>query len=70
MFIDVVRDTCISVHVEDMLAVGPRDATGQLLQELAKDMDMRWGMVTEKRQEFLGRSLSRTGGFIFGAAEY
>ena len=64
------RDICISVHVGDMLAAGPKDATRQLLQELAKDMEMRWGMVTETRQEFLGRSLSRaTGWFNFGVAE-
>ena len=53
-----------------MLAVSPKDATRQLLQKLAKDMDMRWRMVTEKRQEFLGRPLSRTTtGYLFGVAD-
>ena len=70
LFIDVVRDICTRVHVDDMLAVAPKDATRQLLQELAKDMEMRWDMVAEKRQEFMGRSLSRTTkGFILGLAE-
>ena len=36
----------------------------------AKDMEMRQGIVTEKRQALPGRSLSRTtSGFIFGVAE-
>ena len=39
-----------------MLAVGPSELTKNLLQELAKDMAMRWGVVTDKPQEFLGRS--------------
>ena len=43
-----------------MLAVGPSELTKNLLQELAKDMAMRWGTVTAKPQEFLGRSLCRT----------
>ena len=30
------------------------------MQELAKDMAMRWGMVTDQPQEFLGRSLCWT----------
>ena len=43
-----------------MLAVGPSELTKNLLQDLAKDMTMRWGMVTDKPQEFLGRSFCRT----------
>ena len=43
-----------------MLAMGHSDATKLLRQELAKDMAMRWGTVTEKPQEFLGRLLSKT----------
>ena len=35
------------------LAVGPSELTKNLLQELSKDMTMRWGMVTDKAQEFL-----------------
>ena len=46
-------DICIGVHVDDMLAVGPCEVTKNLLQELAKHMAMRWGMVTDKPQEFL-----------------
>ena len=53
-------DTCIGVHVDDMLAVGPSELTKNLLQEISKDMTMRWGMVTDIPQEFLGRSLCRT----------
>ena len=53
-------DICIGVHVDDMLAVGPSELTNNLLQELSKDMPLRWGMVTDKPQEFLGRSLCRT----------
>ena len=51
---------CIGVHVDDMLAVGPSELTKNLLQELAKDITMRWGLVTDKPREFLGRSLCRT----------
>ena len=49
-------DICIGVHVDDMLAVGPSELTKTLLQELAKDMPMRWRMMTDKPQEFLGSS--------------
>ena len=39
-----------------------------LLQELSKDMTMRWGM-DDKPQEFLGRSLCRTPqGYTFGVS--
>ena len=52
-----------------MLAVGPCEVTKNLLQELAKDMAMRWGLVTEKPQEFLGRSLCWTPqGHTFGVS--
>ena len=60
LFVNTELDTCIGVHVDDMLAVGPGVVTKNLLQELTKDMAMRWGMVTDKAQEFLGRSLSWT----------
>ena len=53
-------DICIGVLVDDMLAVGPSELTKNLLQELSKDMTMRWCMVTDKPPEFLGRSLCRT----------
>ena len=50
-----------------MLAVGPNELTKNLFQELSKDMTMRWGMVTDKPQEFLGLSLCRTPqGYTFG----
>ena len=49
-------DICIGMHVDDMLAVGPSELTKNLLQELLKVMTKRWGMVTDKLQEFLGRS--------------
>ena len=62
-------DICISVHVDDMPAVGPSELTKNLLQELSKYMTMRWGMVTDKPQEFLGRSLCRTlQGYTFGVS--
>ena len=35
------------MRADDMLAVGSEDTTRQLLLELAKDRDMRWGMETE-----------------------
>ena len=38
-------------------AVGPSELKKHLLQELAKDMAMRWGMGTDKPQEVPGRSL-------------
>ena len=45
------------------------ELTKNLLQELSKDMTMRWGMVTDKPQEFLGRSLGRTPqGYTFGVS--
>ena len=59
-FVQDERDPCV-------LAVGPSELTKNLLQELSKDMTMRWGMVTDKPQEFLGRSLCRTPqGYTFG----
>ena len=62
-------DICIGAHVDHMLAVGPIDLTKNLLQELSKDMTKRWGMVTDKPQEFLGRSLYRTPqGYTFGVS--
>ena len=62
-------DICIGVHVDDMLAAGPSELTKNLLQAIAKDMAMRWGMVTDKPQEFLGRSLFRTPqGYTFGSS--
>ena len=60
LFANTQLDICIGVHVDDMLAVGPGDLTKNVLQELSKNMTMRWGMVTDKHQEFLGRSLCRT----------
>ena len=38
----------------------PSESTKNLMQELAKDMAMRWSMVTDSPQEFLGRSLCQT----------
>ena len=69
LFVNTELDTCIGVHVDDTLAVGPSEMTKNLLQELAKDMAMRWGMVTDKPQEFLGPSLCRTPqGYTFGVS--
>ena len=52
LFVNTELNICIGVHVDDMLAVGPSELRKNLLQELAKDMTMRWGMVTDKPQEF------------------
>ena len=69
LFANTELDICIGVHVDDMLAVGPSELTKHLLQELSKDMTMRWCMVTDKIQEFLGRSLCRTPqGYTFGVS--
>ena len=57
---DTELDISIGVRVDDMLVVGPSELTKILLQELAKDVAMRWDKVTDKHQEFLGRSLCRT----------
>ena len=57
LIVNAELDIRIGVHVDDMLAVGPSELTKNLLQELSKDMTMRWDMVTDKPQEFLGRSL-------------
>ena len=47
----------------------PSEVTKNLLQELAKDMAMRWGVATDKPQEFLGRSLCWTPqGCTFGVS--
>ena len=57
------------MHVDDILAVGPSELTKNLLQELSKDMTMRRCMVTDKPQEFLGRSLCPTPqGYTFGVS--
>ena len=69
LFVNTELDICIGVHVDDMLAVGPGELTKNLLQELSKDMTMRWCMVIDKPQEFLGRSLCRTPqGYTFGVS--
>ena len=69
LFANTELDICIGVHVDDMLAVGPSELAKNLLQELSKDMTMRWGMVTDKLQEFVGRSLCRTPqGYTFGVS--
>ena len=69
LFANTELDICIGVHVDDMLAVGPSELTKKLLQELAKDMAMRWGTVTDKPQEFFGRSLCPTPqGYTFGVS--
>ena len=69
LFANTELDICIGVHVDDMLAVGPSEMTKNLLQELAKDMAMRWCVVTDKPQEFLGRSLCVTPqGYTFGVS--
>ena len=69
LYVNTELDICVGVHVDDMLAVGPSELTKNLLQELAKDMAKRWGMVTDKPQEFLGRSLCRTPqGYNYGVS--
>ena len=69
LFANTELDICIGVHVDDMLAVGPSELTKNLLQELSKDMTMRWCMVSDKPQEFLGRSLYPTPqGYTFGVS--
>ena len=69
LFVNKELDICIGVHVGDMLAVGPSESTKRLLQELAKEMAMRCGRVTDKPQEFLGRSLCWTPqGYKFGVS--
>ena len=50
LFANTELDICIGVHVDDMLAVGPSELTKNLLQELSKDMTIRWSMVTDKPQ--------------------
>ena len=61
LFVNSELDICIGVHVDDMLGCWSQcELTKNLLQELSKDMTMRWSMVTDKPQEFLGRSLCRT----------
>ena len=42
LFVNTELDICIGVHVDDMLAVGPSELTKKLLQELSKDMTMRF----------------------------
>ena len=70
LFVNSELGICIGVHVDDMLAVGPSELTKILLQELSKDLTMRWCMVTDKPQESLGRSLCRTPqGSTFGVSQ-
>ena len=67
LFMNTELDICIGVHVDDMQAVGPSQLTTNLLQDLSKDMAMRWSMVTDKPREFLGRSSYRPPrGYNFG----
>ena len=54
LFVNAELDISIGVHVDDMLAVGPSESTIKQLHELAKDMAMRWCLVTDKPQEFPG----------------
>ena len=69
LFVNTELDICNGVHVDDMLAVGPSELTKNLLQELSKDLTMRWSMVIEKLQEFFGRYLCRTPqGCTFGVS--
>ena len=69
LFVNTELDICIGVHVDDMLAVGASELTKNLLQELSKDMTMRWGMVSDTPQEFFGRSLCGTPqGYTFGVS--
>ena len=42
LFANTELESCIGVHVDDMLAVGPSDLSKNLLQELSKDVTMRW----------------------------
>ena len=42
LFVNNELDICIGVHVDDMLAVGPSKLTKNMLQELSKDVTMRW----------------------------
>ena len=42
-FVNTELDTCIGVHVDDMLAARPSELTKNLLQELSKDKTMRLG---------------------------
>ena len=69
LFVNTELDICIGVHVDDMLAFDLSELTKNLLQELSKDMTMRWCMVTDKSQELLGRSLCWTPqGYTFGVS--
>ena len=47
-------NSCIGVHVDDMLAVDPIEVTKNLWQKLSIHMAMPSGLVTDKPQEFLG----------------
>ena len=60
LFANAELNICIGVHVGDMLAVGPNEFTKNLLQELAKDMALRWSTVTDNPEEFRCRALCRT----------
>ena len=53
LFVNIELVICISVHVDDMLAVGPSELAKNLLQEFSDNMTLRWSMVTDKPQEFL-----------------
>ena len=44
LFVTTELDTCIGVHVDDMLAAGPSELTKNLLQELSKDVTVRLGV--------------------------
>ena len=62
-----LENCCFGVHVDDVLAVGPCEVTKKLLEALAKDVTMRWCIVSDKPQDVLVRSLCRRSqGYRFG----
>ena len=60
LFVNTELDICIGVNVDDMMLIGLCELTENFLQKLSKGMTMRWGMVTHRLQEFLGRFVCQT----------
>ena len=68
LFVYTELDIC--VHVDDMLAVGPSELTKNLFAGALERHENALGYgVTDKPQEFLGRSLCRIPqGYTFGVS--
>ena len=61
VFANTELDICVGVHVDDIAGSGTQRVNETFVAGTRGcDMAMRWSVVSDKLQEFLGRSLCRT----------